>query len=56
MAWLQLAQKERIGAEYGWCSVCGTYFVAGGNEGRPDLRSRQYCSDRCHLAAKATRS
>jgi predicted RNA-binding Zn ribbon-like protein len=53
MAWLQLAQRERIGAEYRRCSACDAYFVVSGNDGH--RRSRQYCSDRCRVAANRAR-
>jgi hypothetical protein len=53
MAWFQLAQRERIGAEYRRCGACETYFVVSGADGH--RRSRQYCSDRCRVAANRAR-
>jgi hypothetical protein len=49
MAWLQLAQKERINAEYRACGWCDAFFVVSGSEGH--RRSRRFCSDRCRVAA-----
>ena len=49
MAWLQLAQRERINVEYRSCGWCDAFFVVSGIEGH--RRSRQYCSDRCRVAA-----
>ena len=46
-AWLQLGQRQR--GEYRRCGQCGTYFSVAGAEGH--RRSRQYCSDRCRVAA-----
>ena len=54
MAWLQLAQREVSNAEYRRCGWCGTYFVVSGVEGH--RRSRQYCSDRCRVAANRAKN
>jgi hypothetical protein len=48
-AWCQLGQQEGRNVEYRRCGWCGTYFAIAGVEGR--RRSRQYCSDRCRVAA-----
>jgi hypothetical protein len=47
-AWCQLGQQERRNVEYRRCR-CGAYFAIAGVEGH--RRSRQYCSDRCRVAA-----
>ena len=48
-AWCQLGQQEGRNVEYRRCGRCGTYFAIAGVEGH--RRSRQYCSDRCRVAA-----
>ena len=45
----QLGQQEGRNVEYRRCGRCGTYFAIAGVEGH--RRSRQYCSDRCRVAA-----
>jgi hypothetical protein len=53
-AWCQLSQRERRNVEYRRCGWCGTYFVIAGAEGH--RRSRQYCSDRCRVAANRAKN
>ena len=54
MAWLQLAQRERINVEYRACGWCDAFFVVSGSEGH--RRSRRYCSDRCRVAANRAKN
>jgi hypothetical protein len=46
-AWLQMARRGE--GEYRQCSHCGTHFTVADRDGH--RRSRQYCSDRCRVAA-----
>ncbi len=49
LAWCQIANQGASQEEYRRCGWCGTYFVVAGKEGH--RRTRQYCSDRCRVAA-----
>lgn len=49
LAWCQLTQHSNSHAEHRACGWCGTLFTVAGPEGH--RRSRQYCSDRCRVAA-----
>jgi hypothetical protein len=46
-AWVQLARRGE--GEYRQCGYCGTHFTVADRDGH--RRSRQYCSDRCRVAA-----
>jgi hypothetical protein len=46
-AWMQLARRGE--GEYRQCGYCGTHFTVADRDGH--RRSRQYCSDRCRVAA-----
>jgi hypothetical protein len=46
-AWMQLARRGE--GEYRKCGWCGTHFTVADRDGH--RRSRQYCSDRCRVAA-----
>jgi hypothetical protein len=53
LAWLQLAQREGSRAEYRRCGWCRSHFTVADRDGH--RRSRQYCSDRCRVAANRSK-